>query len=293
MGVNEPMSWSTEQLSTLKEQGFDYLSLSSSTRMIVQQHTQEIKKLMKRTAQDIIYIGHKLLEVKEKLGHGHFESWLKAEFGWSLSAGRKFMQVTRRFKSVNFTDLFVDASALYLLAAPSTPEAVFQKALERATQGEVITYTKVKEIVSQSKDKELDKLQAFKTTELSIIGVASKTEESRAFISAESLPAAEIVDAESAPLVEHSEDKLPKKTETPAQLQGSNRSHDMTPATDRGDNPPKDEPDTGTRSLFNIGSIIYLTGFRQQDYKLLGEIVEVKKEASTHIEVLIKISLQP
>jgi hypothetical protein len=48
---------------------------------------------------------------------------LECEFEWSESAALKFMQVHELSKSVNFTDLDVPVSALYLLAAPSTPEA--------------------------------------------------------------------------------------------------------------------------------------------------------------------------
>jgi len=61
------------------------------------------------------------------------------------------MRVARQFKSVKFTDLSIDTSALYLLAAPSTPEIVPQEALEGARQGEAITNSKAKTIASQYK----------------------------------------------------------------------------------------------------------------------------------------------
>ena len=92
-----------------------YASLNVETRIIVQQRTSEIRTLMRRTAQDIVEIGLKLSEVKARLGHGHFYTWLRAEFAWSESAAVKFMQVAERFKSVNFTDLNIAPSALYLL----------------------------------------------------------------------------------------------------------------------------------------------------------------------------------
>jgi hypothetical protein len=37
---------------------------------------------MKRTAQDIVDIGQKLIEVKQQLGRGNFEDWLKVGFDW-------------------------------------------------------------------------------------------------------------------------------------------------------------------------------------------------------------------
>ncbi len=40
-------------------------------------------------------------------------------------------------------------SALYLLAAPSTPKAVRQEAIERAQAGEPITYSTAREMVQE------------------------------------------------------------------------------------------------------------------------------------------------
>ena len=60
-----------------------YTSLDAETRIVVQQRTSEIKTLMRRTAQDIVEIGQKLIEVKAQLGHGLFSAWLRIEFEWS------------------------------------------------------------------------------------------------------------------------------------------------------------------------------------------------------------------
>lgn len=68
---------------------FDYASLDAGTSQFVQQQTGEIRVLMKRTAQGIIEVGQKLIEVKEKLGHGRFGEWLEAEFAWSDFTARQ------------------------------------------------------------------------------------------------------------------------------------------------------------------------------------------------------------
>jgi hypothetical protein len=218
---------------------------------------------MRRTAQDVINIGQKLLEVKEQLGHGHFEAWLSAEFNWGQWTARKFMQVTRQFKSVNFTDLSIDASALYLLAAPSTPEAVRQEALERAGQREVITYAKVKAIASRYR--ELAKYEADKPFTIDIPAENPGWEASTA---AQPLPAAQTVDAESTVVVKQPEDKLPgKKTEALAHFQVSNHFHDMAPAADSADYPPKDQAEIEIQSLFGVGHLICITDFGQQDHR--------------------------
>lgn len=143
---------------------FSYDILDSTTRIVVQQRTSEIKSLLRRTAQDIIDVGLKLSEVKQELGHGNFLAWLRREFDWSESAARKFMQVAKEFKTVKFTDLNIATSALYLLAADSTPEAARVEALQRARSGEVITRPKAKAIAQQYQDSADDRNEVIDVT---------------------------------------------------------------------------------------------------------------------------------
>jgi hypothetical protein len=100
--------------------------------------TQEIKDLMRLTAENIISIGQKLIEVKEQLGHGSFQNWLKTEFEWSEQTARQFMQVYRwseTIKNKNFVFSQLGTSALYLLAAPSTPPEARQEILNLVERG--------------------------------------------------------------------------------------------------------------------------------------------------------------
>jgi predicted ATPase len=83
-----------------------------------------IKGLIRRTVDDVITIGQALIRQKAALPHGSFLPWIDAKFAMSESAARKMMTVAREFggKSVMFTDL--NATALYELAAPSTPSEI-------------------------------------------------------------------------------------------------------------------------------------------------------------------------
>jgi hypothetical protein len=125
---------------------FDYDILDAHTRELVQRRTDEIKRLTKPTAQDVVEIGEKLIEVKEALGHGHFEEWLRAEFEWTSRTARRFMAVAETFKSDNLSDLTIALSALYLFASPSTPASAREEALDRAREGEPITHATAKAI---------------------------------------------------------------------------------------------------------------------------------------------------
>lgn len=138
-----------QQPANVKAQEFDYAALNSETQIVVQQRTSEIRSLLRRTAQDIFDVGQKLIEVKAQLGHGHFRAWLNAEFDWSIWTATKFMQVADKFKCVKFSHLDIAPSALYELAAPSTPDSVRCEAIERASQGETITHSLAKAIKAE------------------------------------------------------------------------------------------------------------------------------------------------
>ena len=104
---------------------FDYGELDTETRIVVQQRTSEIKALMKRAASDIIEIGQKLIEVRGKLAdirYGLFDGWIKSEFDWTQRTAYRFIRVADVFGTCDNLSQ-VAPSALYLLAAPSTPES--------------------------------------------------------------------------------------------------------------------------------------------------------------------------
>jgi hypothetical protein len=132
----------------IDSENFDYDVLDSETRIVVSQRAEEIRALLKRTSQDIVDIGRKLIQVKEYLGHGKFLNWIEAEFGCSNDSAERYMNVARRLGQIPHGAEF-EAKALYLLTAKSTPEAACQEALHIATQGVLITYTKAQEIVSR------------------------------------------------------------------------------------------------------------------------------------------------
>ena len=129
---------------------FDYNALDLEDKIVVQQRTEEIKVLMRRTAQDVFDIGQKLSEIKTRLGHGHFGNWLKAEFEWSDRTAQNFIRVYESFKSENIADLNFSQTALYVLAA--APEEARQEAIELAKE-KAIPLAEVKKIAEKHKTK--------------------------------------------------------------------------------------------------------------------------------------------
>ncbi|ACB52027.1 hypothetical protein cce_2679 [Crocosphaera subtropica ATCC 51142] len=135
---------------------FNYQELNPQMRHEVQELTLDIKNRLRRCAQDIYIIGDNLCKIKEQLQHGQFRTWLKAEFDWSVSAANKFMQVSQQFQLNDLETVEISPSALYILAAPSTPQEVRTQALDTAKQGQTITFSFAKQLLKQNKEKQSD-----------------------------------------------------------------------------------------------------------------------------------------
>ncbi|MUH00592.1 DUF3102 domain-containing protein [Scytonema sp. UIC 10036] len=243
MTSSKLLSEPPEHLSTQPALEFDYGKLGSEIRMVVQQRTNEIKNLMRNTTKDIIEIGQKLTDVKAQLGHGNFRNWLKTEFDWSVKTASRFMQVTENFKCVNLTHLDIAASALYLLASPSTPEEARAEVLKYANLGENITYTKAKAIVAKYKKASKPKTKKFATFHLETVesdltksieqegngtssvpdvlfdltGKEVKTE-TRLLSIQDLMPSSEFQDRHLVPTVERNREQLEDTTPTPASI---------------------------------------------------------------------------
>ena len=130
---------------TASKNSFDYSALDVETLSFVTKQAGEIRSLMKRTAQNIIEVGQKLLEIKRRLGYGRYRRWIEAEFNWSKSTANSFENVAKQFANVQNLDIFTP-SVLYELAAPSTPESARQEAIARAKAGEKIGCKSAREI---------------------------------------------------------------------------------------------------------------------------------------------------
>lgn len=67
--------------------------------------------------------------------HGQFLPWIAAEFEMSDQTARNFMMVSEKFSDKFKTVLNFTPKVLYALSAPSTPDAVIDKALAKAASG--------------------------------------------------------------------------------------------------------------------------------------------------------------
>lgn len=133
---------------------FDYEALTVEQRSLVMQRTGEIQERLQRSAQDIWEIGQRLADVRAQLKHGQFDAWLKAEFNWSRRTAYNFINVYETFgERANLAQLDIASSALYLLAAPSTPQNLREEYLLKAYDGEKITHKELSSEIKQNKQK--------------------------------------------------------------------------------------------------------------------------------------------
>jgi len=120
-------------------------------------HAKEIRTLGKRMVAEVIDIGRRLADCHDRIlkdqSHAAWLDWLDREFGWAEKTARNFINVheMQALKSVNFTDLSLPVSSLYLLAAPSTPEQVRTEVLDRAAKGEKVSHKDVKEAIGRAR----------------------------------------------------------------------------------------------------------------------------------------------
>jgi hypothetical protein len=124
---------------------------------VLAENAEEIRKLGKRVGRDVIEIGRRLTGMKKLCGHGNWLPWLEREFGWTDRHALNYTRVYElSLKSENFSDLEIPVSALYLLAAPSTPPEAVDEVIECARTGERQTHAEIKG--------KIDKIKRMKAT---------------------------------------------------------------------------------------------------------------------------------
>jgi hypothetical protein len=120
------------------------LTIDSPETRYLAEAAVEIRRLGKQTVANVIDIGRHLVEAKKIVGHGNWLPWLEREFGWHENTALNFMRVFDLSKTTPVVDLNLPLKSLYLLAAPSTPEAARKEIIAHAEKGEKVKVEDVK-----------------------------------------------------------------------------------------------------------------------------------------------------
>jgi hypothetical protein len=112
------------------------VSASAKQAATLAANADAIRTLHKRSVNDIIEIGCRLVESRDIIRQTpgrRWLHWLNTQFGWTDRTARNFIAVFELSKSENFSDLGrLPKSALYPLAAPSIPKPLRTEILDRA-----------------------------------------------------------------------------------------------------------------------------------------------------------------
>lgn len=91
----------------------------------VAQITSEIILLKQQTAQNIIEIGRRLIQAKEALPHGKWETWLETSVDFKKTTASKFMRVANEFANVQTYEHLTQSKIFALLDVPTEQREEF------------------------------------------------------------------------------------------------------------------------------------------------------------------------
>ncbi len=133
---------------------FTYTDLPAPVAAELKAVTARIKDRLVRQVEDIIETGRDLFEVKSKLQHGQFESWLAQEFYMTDRTARRFMQAATWAEGKSDIVSVLTPTTVYMLSAKSTPEGVHEQVVERLERGLPAEPDYVRMVVQEAKLRE-------------------------------------------------------------------------------------------------------------------------------------------
>ncbi|MGL6338262.1 MAG: response regulator [Waterburya sp.] len=156
---------------------FDYKALDQSTADFVLQETEKIKSLIKQTVAGIIETGERLHLVKQKLKHGEFMAWVENEIKCHYSTALHFMRVWETFgeQKEQISDIGINVSVLYLLAAPSTPKELRAEIVEMAKAGNSVSFAEAKRLKKEYTERKNDDSSTKKQEAITTIDVSAES----------------------------------------------------------------------------------------------------------------------
>jgi hypothetical protein len=143
---------------------FSYGNLPDDLATEAMEAADRIRGRLDRQKKNYIEIGRDLIAVKEKLGHGHFGNWLKAEFDTDERTVQNYMRAAKWVdgKSESVSDLPINA--IYELSAPSTPVAIQEKVLSELDAGRRVTRDEIRRMVKLDKEEDRRKKEEARET---------------------------------------------------------------------------------------------------------------------------------
>jgi Protein of unknown function (DUF3102) len=127
---------------------FDYSDLDTA---VAEEAKAVVARVRARTQAAVIDTGRDFIRMKDRLGHGQFIKWLRAEFSTTARTAQRYMSAAAAFHDKCELVSYLPPSELYALAAPSTPAHVREGLLARLEAGERPSPKLVREMVTRAR----------------------------------------------------------------------------------------------------------------------------------------------
>lgn len=150
-------------MSALAAVTFDYAALEPALADDARAVASRIRGRLRTVYRDT---GRDLIQIKDRIGHGQFGAWLKAEFDMTERAAENYMNAARWLegKSESVSDL--PATAVYALAAPSAPVAAVNEVVAAIEAGTKLPTHAIRSMLAEALEAERKaKAEAAKTEE--------------------------------------------------------------------------------------------------------------------------------
>lgn len=118
------------------------------TEFNIERTTTEILILKDQTAQNIIEIGKRLIEVKENLEHGQFLNWLESKVEFSRYTANRFMKIATEFSNVSAVQ-HLGSKKLFLLAGLDEED---RQEVMKENKVEDMTTRELEQVVKEKKE---------------------------------------------------------------------------------------------------------------------------------------------
>jgi Protein of unknown function (DUF3102) len=102
---------------------------------------------------NIVEIGHELRAVKLRLEHGQFHNWIEAACKLSPRTAQLMMKAAEWAEGKDEIVSRLEPTAIYLLAAPSTPDSIRREVLSGLEHGQRPTPRLIKDMIRAAKER--------------------------------------------------------------------------------------------------------------------------------------------
>jgi hypothetical protein len=114
---------------------------------------RRVRKRLTNMTTDAIEIGRELEAVKLRLHHGQFLNWVETACELSPRTAQLMMRASEWAEGKHEIVSHLEPTAIYLLTAPSTPDAVRQEVLSRLEEGKRPAPNVVKQMIQAARQK--------------------------------------------------------------------------------------------------------------------------------------------